>query len=553
MLRLSTYWHTLRHLRPVQFYGRARLRLSPARLELRPPPEIRPAPTKWERPARRRQSVMGPDSFCFLNETHSVALGGWDNAGLEKLWRYNLHYFDDLNAADARSRAEWHQSLLLRWVQENEQGVGTGWEPYPTSLRIVNWIKWVLGGNQLPSECVVSLAVQIRWLARRLEFHLLANHLFANAKALVFAGLFFRGAEADAWFERGMRILEREVDEQILEDGGQFERSPMYHSLALEDMLDLVNLFSAFAASVPDTWTSRIAQWRARTGPMRAWLQALCHPDGEIAYFNDAAIGISPPPAEIEAYATRLRLPFLTPQNQGLFWLRDSGYVRVEASHAVALLDVGPIGPDYMPGHAHADTLSFEVSLFGQRLFVNSGTSCYGSSAERLRQRGTAAHNTVTVDGENSSEIWGGFRVARRARPIGLTAVEDNSIRITCSHDGYRRLRGRPKHTRQWNFAGSELLITDVVSGRFSSAEARFHLHPAVSLEGDEAQTAGTGEVILRLPGGQRILFAVKGARLRYEPTSWHPEFGSSEPNVCLVATLTGSSMSARIFWESAL
>lgn len=553
MLTLSKYWHTIRHLRPVQFYGRARLRLSRVRPELRPPPEIRPAPTQWEVPARRRPSVVGPNSFCFLNETHAVPSGGWDDAGLEKLWRYNLHYFDDLNAADATSRAEWQQSLLLRWVRENERGVGTGWEPYPTSLRIVNWIKWVLGGNELPSECVTSLAVQIRWLTRNLEFHLLANHLFANAKALVFAGLFFRGPEADAWFEQGMRVLEQEVDEQILEDGGQFERSPMYHSLALEDMLDLANLFSSFAVDVPDRWTSRIARWRARTSPMRVWLQALCHPDGEIAYFNDAAIGIGSPPAEIEAYAVRLGLPLLTRQNPRLVWLRDSGYVRVEGSHAVALLDVAPIGPDYMPGHAHADTLSFELSLFGQRLFVNSGTSCYGRSAERLRQRGTAAHNTVTIDGENSSEIWDGFRVARRAHPIGLKVVEDESIRIACSHDGYRRLRGRPEHTREWQFAGSELLITDHVSGTFSSAEARFHLHPAVSFDGDATQMARAGEVVLRLPGGERILFAVKGAHLRYEPSNWHPEFGSNKPNFCLVADLTGSSMSARIRWESAL
>ena len=85
----------------------------------------------------------------------------------------------------------------------------------------------------------------------------------------------------------------------------------------------------------------------------------------------------------------------------------------------MALLDVAPVGPDYLPGHAHADTLSFELSLFGQRVLVNSGTSQYEAGPERSRQRGTAAHNTVIVDGHDSSEVWAGFRVARRASSRG--------------------------------------------------------------------------------------------------------------------------------------
>ena len=88
---------------------------------------------------------------------------------VEKLWRYNLHYFDDLNAFDADSRKHWHTDLLLRWVRENPPGAGTAWEPYPTSLRIVNWIKWALAGNELPHECVTSLAVQARVGAFRLD------------------------------------------------------------------------------------------------------------------------------------------------------------------------------------------------------------------------------------------------------------------------------------------------------------------------------------------------------------------------------------------------
>ena len=141
-------------------------------------------------PARRPISLVDHERFHFLNEIHDLSEHDWDGDTLEKLWRYNLHYFDDLNAQDAATRKDWHRALLVRWVRENPPATGTGWEPYPTALRIVNWIKWSLAGNELPDECLESLAVQTRWLAKRLEIHLLGNHLFANAKALVFAGLF---------------------------------------------------------------------------------------------------------------------------------------------------------------------------------------------------------------------------------------------------------------------------------------------------------------------------------------------------------------------------
>ena len=272
---LLTYWHTLRHLRPIQFYGRIWFRLLRPRVDLRPAPPLRLLCGRdWVKPARRKARLLGSERFCFLNETHDLADHGWDDPALEKLWRYNLHYFDDLNAQDAIARAEWQQALLLRWVRENPPAVGTGWEPYPTSLRIVNWVKWALDGNTLPSECADSLAVQARWLAQRLEIHLRGNHLFANAKALVFASLFFDGPEAVGWMEKGMRILAREVPEQILSDGGQFERSTMYHALALEDMLDLCNVMEAFAGAVLPLWRATLEDWRGLIGPMRGWLAA---------------------------------------------------------------------------------------------------------------------------------------------------------------------------------------------------------------------------------------------------------------------------------------
>jgi len=184
-------------------------------------------------------TLVAADVFRFLNVERRCSLAAdWQPGGADKLWIYNLHYFDDLNAHAAANRRHWHHQLLERWVAENPPGQGEGWEPYPLSRRIVNWVKWGLRGNAFPAACRTSLAVQARWLLGRLEYHLLGNHLLANASALVHAGLYFAGPEAERWYGRGMHILGRELPAQVLPDGGHFERSTMYHASTLEHLLD---------------------------------------------------------------------------------------------------------------------------------------------------------------------------------------------------------------------------------------------------------------------------------------------------------------------------
>ncbi|MDZ4251829.1 MAG: alginate lyase family protein [Sulfuritalea sp.] len=543
------YWHTIRYLKPVQIYGRLWFRLRRPAPDLRPVPELRECAGQWALPARRRPSLIGPGRFCFLNETHELRAGMWDDPALPRLWRYNLHYFDDLNAQDVVSRRTLHAALLVQWVHENPPGTGSGWEPYPASLRIVNWIKWALAGNALPAECVQSLAVQARHLTRRLEFHLLGNHLFANAKALVFAGMFFDGEEAARWLETGMGILAREIPEQILADGGQFERSTMYHALAFEDMLDLINVRRSFVVTVAPEWLELAAR-------MQDWLVTMCHPDGEIAFFNDAAFGIAPTPGELGRYAAELgvggaRSPGRTlsagnpasPAGKRQL-LEASGYARAEVDHAVLIMDVAPVGPDYLPGHAHADTLSFELSVFGQRVIVNSGTSAYGLGAERLRQRGTGAHSTVQIDGADSSEVWSGFRVARRARPVGFTVSEDaDVVSVTCAHDGYRRLPGCPVHRRSWEMTAQGLRVVDSIDGSFREAVARFYLHPDVSASIDQDKG------ILNLPAGHTMRWSVTGGSVQIVAATWHPEFGQSIASTCIELVFNGPQTTMEFFW----
>jgi uncharacterized heparinase superfamily protein len=279
---------------------------------------------------------------------------------------------------------------------------------------------------------------------------------------------------------------------------------------------------------------------------MSDWLVTMCHPDREIGFFNDAARGVAPSPAELDRYAEQLGFVLNGQPRKGVTHLAQSGYVRVELGDMVALLDVAPVGPDYLPAHAHADTLSFEMSLFGQRVIVNSGTSCYIQGKERERQRGTAAHNTVVINGEDSSEVWADFRVGRRAYPSVLEVQErGNRAVVAASHDGYMRLSGKNRHQRRWIFDLAAVSIEDEISGSFRKAEARFHFHPDVRFE----HCRGGRQAVFRLPQGQRAEFIAEGGTLREEPGCWHPQFGTSMPNVCLAVNFHDSTVKTIIRW----
>ena len=542
MSSLTLYFHTVRHLRPIQIAARGWFRFHRPAPDLRAAPPARRASAGFLPPVAPAQSLLAPEVVRLLNVERRIARASdWRSPDAAPLWIYHLHYFDDLNACDAQARVTWHENLLARWAAENPPGQGEGWDPYPVSRRIVNCVKWVSRGNSLPAPIHASLAVQTRWLDERLEYHILGNHLFANAKALVYAGLYFDGAEPERWYARGMQILERELPAQVLADGGHFELSPMYHAGILEDLLDLVNVLSAYGREPPRDWLATIAR-------MRAWLRVMTHPDGGIAFFNDAAFGITPTSAELEAYALRLGLP-ATPDNPSALVMFDaSGYVRVRTSAAYLVCDCAAVGADYQPGHAHADALSFELSLGEQRVLVNSGTSQYGADAERQRQRGTAAHNTVVLDGQDSSEVWAGFRVARRAR-VKLHAVttREDAVTIEASHDGYRRLPGRNVHRRRWILAERSLRIEDEISGTFTTAQAYFHIHPEV-----EARPDGANQVLLTCDGHSwRMVFA-GASTLEVRSGTWQPRFGLAVPNRCIVASFGRATLTTSLFWDLA-
>lgn len=539
---------TLRHLRAEQFIYRLYYRLCRrlvCRRAMRPlgVVEQRAWHTRWTSPEVAEPSLLSEGEFLFLGEYGEVRTAAdWNSSDKQKLWLYNLHYLDDLNARGAEGREDLHVWLIDRWIDDNPPMYGNGWEPYTLALRVVNLVKWLSRSGRMNLNWLESLARQTQALYVQEERHLLANHLFVDGKALVFAGAFFGGESGSRWLDRGLKIVDEEMPGQFMRDGGNFELSPMYHASLLWDVCDLIRLGQVSGLSEIN---QRVDQWRRVVTNGVRWLQAMCHPDGGISFFNDAAFGIAPTLAEIKRYAEKVGcvLPESPQCRMSLCHLKETGYAVIDwFDGARAIVDVGEVGPSYQPGHAHADSLSYEWSFFGQRVLVNSGTSQYGEDAERQRQRGTRAHNTVMINEVDSSEVWAGFRVARRAYPIDLEVTEgEGRLRVECSHDGYHRLPSGVTHRRTWEATPQSFRIADSISGRFSSAVSRVHLHPDVRV---------TSEGALLLKGGQRLNFKVTGGAWTVCSTTWHPGFGLSIPNSCIEISINDAESAIEFTWN---
>lgn len=546
MIRIRLLLHTLMHLRFQQIFYRIYYRFRKPRLRELAVPSVRDCFTAWFGLQFAQAATVDGKRFTFLGETAELNKD-WNAPEFSKLWLYNLHYHDDLNAIGAKERQPLNDQLINQWIQENPPITGNGWEPYCLSLRIVNWVKWfsLRDPQQLDPNWLCSLHKQADILAQRLEYHILGNHLFANAKAMVFVGSYL---SADKWLQKGLQIVDKEIAEQFLDDGAHFELSPMYHATLLWDLADLIAL--AQLTNLPALQQRQIA-WQQCFVKGLDWLQWMVHPDGNVAFFNDAALGIAPTLADLKGYADKLDIDYKEPAIANTVTgklLSDSGYAVFDWPEGHRLLaDVARVGPDYQPGHAHADTLSFELSLFGQRLLVNSGTSQYGEDSERHRQRSTAAHNTVVVDGENSSEVWSGFRVARRAIPLGVVLEEKpEGLLLKASHTGYRRLPGRVTHQRSWAASPNCLVVTDMLAGSFKTAVAHLHFHPDVVV-----LDKGDGIFNLILQNKKTVVLRIENADVSLLISSWHPRFGVSIENKKLELVFNSSQLVTTFEWDS--
>jgi hypothetical protein len=412
-VRARLYAHALRTARPRQLRARAARVLTRRLFPDGPPPQLRP--------------LAGPVGLWRSRVFAPAPLAG---EGTERLRSFHRHYGEDVLAAARAGDAAAAASAARRWIAGSPPRPGDAWHPYTTATRAGNWIAALsLEPAVAGGELERSLWRQLRHLALNVEDDVLGNHVVRNARALVLGGLAF---DDERLLEQGLALLERELPEQVLSDGGHYERSPTYHLVVLRDLLEIE---AARPGSVAVPVIER----------MRGFAAALARPDGGPALFNDGGADLAP----------ELDLPS---PGEGLSLFPETGYAVWRRGPLWLAFDCGPPAPPYLPAHAHADALSFQLWWGPHAIVVDPGTFTYEAGSERDWFRGTAAHATVALDGRDQFELWGAFR-SGPFPPVEL--VEATPERLAARV----RLAGAV-HTRTLLLGGDELEVVDELDGR---------------------------------------------------------------------------------------
>ncbi|TBW30127.1 alginate lyase family protein [Gramella sp. KN1008] len=463
--KISLYYNTLKQVKPTQLYHQVYYRLKNRfrnKSYTGTPKQV--VPLKLQKGIIYPNSFLGQNSFSFLNLEKQFMTIDWNFDQYGKLWTYNLNYFEFLHQENITVKEGLR--LIQNYISFAED-LKDGLEPYPISLRGINWIKFLSENKIEKNEIDVFLYRDYQRLVDNLEYHLLANHLLENGFSLLFGAYYFQDI---GLYEKAKSILIQELKEQVLEDGAHYELSPMYHQIILHRVLDCYNLVKN------NSWKrgELLSLLKEKAELMLGWLNEISFRNGEIPKLNDAANEIAPTTKELLSYAEDLGLK---PVMKGL---SDSGYRKFGDDYFEIVADVGQIAPSYQPGHSHADSLQFVMNYKNKPIVVDTGISTYEKNDRRQLERSTISHNTVTIKEQNSSNVWGGFRIAQRAR---VSLWKSTETELVASHNGYRNLG--VTHKRSIQYTSGIFRVEDQLLGNIENlpAEGHLHFHPDVDIQ----------------------------------------------------------------------
>ena len=466
---------------------------------------------------RFRTEWMAKGKVCLLNQVVDLDYAPGYTKSLKPLIYNNVYYFEygvALASQYQRTKDVVWWELFKKCYEDYLTAKADVKSAYTIALHIPNvLIALELFGDAVDAtfreKVYCELYSQYVYLQAHQEKHLLANHYFEDLKALIIGAYLFGD---DKGLKAYLKAFKKQCDEQILKDGVHYELSLMYHKLILEDVMRIGML--AKMQDFPECgWVAPLIQ------KMTDACYSLEKGMGRTPLFNDAGDNVA---KTCEQLCLAAEKQFgIKPVIKDSF--SDSGYYKLYDEDRALIFDAGKIGVDYQPAHGHCDCLSFELSVDGKPLFVNSGTYEYQGDL-RKHFRKTCAHNTVEIDGNEQSQCWGGFRVGKRISRVhgtmGNGFVEGRYI--NCCGEG---------HQRRVSLKDGMMEVMDLVkTDEGVPVKSYLHIAQGYKIEKGEIKDI-SGKTVCKVTA----VDCVMEKAVRYELNYYAPEFSDLKTGSCLV------------------
>jgi uncharacterized heparinase superfamily protein len=482
---------------------------------------------RWPGDAKRGAAIAGGE-IELAGELVRNPSPRWFPPSAGPEWRAVWHGFgwiSDLAAAGGVPR-EAARDLVQSWIAENTGWNDIAWRSDVLATRVFAWIVHfdeIVKRDQndaLRRAMLTSLVAQLRHLARTASWEAAGAGRLRALKGLVTGMAVFGSPEPR--LAKALKSLSRELSVQILPDGGHLSRSPSLQLQILQDLIDIRAVLRAGQIEVPGALNGAIE----RAAPM---LRFFRHGDRRLALFNDT---LEEDGILIDLVLTRSETKGRAPSHAP-----DTGFDRLQAFKSFVLVDTGKPPPRGFDDHAHAGTLSFELSHERERIIVNCG-AYRGPKPNWWRvARASAAHSVLVVADTNSVEIRADGTLGRSPTSVARERAEHEGRQwVSATHDGYRERFGLI-YARQLFLSadGEDLRGEDRLTGLPGAAFAvRFHLHPLVQA----SLVRDAGAASLRLPSGIVWRLRAAGAEMSLGESIY---LGSGEARKTQQVVLSGT------------
>jgi hypothetical protein len=465
-MNLIRLYHTLKPLRWQQYWYRA---WYPVKRKLFTIPEVPAiaieAATSWLEiklfllPAFDLYNPVN-QSFTLLNIKQSFPEKiNWNTLQHGALWRYHLNYMGWLND-ESLSVEERAETIRVYYADFT---VKAGLDAYPISIRGMNLIRFMLQHAIKNRSFAEQTYKHYCLLYSFPEYHLQGNHLWQNGCSLICAGYYFKDKN---FYRKGKKILDKSLEEQVLSDGAHIERAPMYHSLLLSSLLQCIEL--SIKLEITDDPAFR-QKMQDKAAIMLGWSQQVAFNNGEWPQINDSTGGVAPNLRQLQEFSKMLNIQPIKKA------LNACGYRMYRKEKYDLFVNAGSIQPAWQPGHAHSDELTFCLNINRKPVIVDPGIHTYQEGPARNQERGTDAHNALSVNKKNASDVWKSFRVGKKAK-VWIEKEDDKELCLT--HNGFII-----NYTREFSLLEDFITLVDYIPEGKHEVTLNLHFSPDIVLK----------------------------------------------------------------------